>query len=99
MYILNPVFSFIAFATPFTSKLGITFVYRLPGPIIIASAFCIASITPGAGEQLEGFINIRFILLTLSATISGILSLFVITVPSSNSAQISIGSNVTGILL
>ena len=46
--------------------------------------------------QLDGLINIRLILLTLSVTISGIFSLFVITVPSSNSAQISIGSNVTG---
>ena len=55
-----------------------------------------ASNTPGAGLQFEGFINIRFILLTLSATTSGICSLFFIIVPSSSSAHISIGSNVTG---
>ena len=52
----------MAFATPFTKRLGITLVYKLPGPIIIASAFWIASITPGAGVQLDGLIKIRLIL-------------------------------------
>jgi len=49
------VLSFIAFATPFTKRFGITFVYKLPGPITIQSASFIASITPGAGLQFVGF--------------------------------------------
>ena len=73
-----------------------TLVYKLPGPITIASASSIASTTPGATLQFVGFINIRFILLVFEFTISGILSLLSITVPSSNSAQICIGSKVTG---
>ena len=52
--------SFIAFATPFIKRFGITFVYKLPGPITIQSAFFIASTTPGVGLQFEGF---KYILL------------------------------------
>ena len=95
-YILNALLSFIAFATPFTKRFGITLVYKLPGPITIASASSIASITPGATLQFVGLINIRLILLVFEFTISGILSLLSITVPSSSSAHIFIGSNVTG---
>ena len=51
-----------------------TLVYKLPGPITIASASSIASTTPGATLQFVGFINIRFILLVFEFTISGILS-------------------------
>ena len=53
-YTLIALDSFIALVTPLTSKFGITFVYKLPGPITIASASLIASITPGAGIQLVG---------------------------------------------
>ena len=95
-YILKALLSFIAFVTPFTNKFGITFVYKLPGPITIASASAIASKTPGAGLQLVGFINILFILLILLVTSSSIFSLFSIIVPSSSSAHIFISSNVTG---
>ena len=42
--------------TCFTNKFGITLVYKLPGPITIASAFLIASNTPGAGTQFDGVI-------------------------------------------
>ena len=55
-YILKALLSLIVFATFFTNKLGITFVYKLPGPITIASASAIASNTPGAGLQFEGVI-------------------------------------------
>ena len=46
--------SLIAFDTFLTKRFGKTFVYKLPGPIIIASASSIASITPGEGLQLDG---------------------------------------------
>ena len=62
MYTFIAVLSFKAFATPLIKRFGITFVYKLPGPIIIQSAFFIASITPGAGLQFVGLINILFIL-------------------------------------
>ena len=55
IYAFIAVLSFIALATPFTNKFGITLVYKLPGPIIIQSAFFIASTTPGSGLQFEGF--------------------------------------------
>ena len=89
--------SFIAFETFFTSKFGITFVYKLPGPNIIASALSIASKTPGAGWQFDGEIKILFIDSTFWVTTSGILSFCSITVPSFNSAHIVISSKVTGI--
>ena len=98
-YTFIALLSFIAFATPFTNKFGITFVYKLPGPIIIASASAIASNTPGAGVAFDGEINILFIVSTLSATISGILLFCSIVVPSFSSAHIFISSKVTGITL
>ena len=55
--------SLIALETPFTNRFGITFVYKLPGPIIIQSAFRIASTTPGAGLQFDGLIVINLSLL------------------------------------
>ena len=72
-YIFIALLSFIALYTPFTNKFGITFVYKLPGPITIQSAFFIASTTPGAGLQFVGFIIILFIFVNLSDTTSGIL--------------------------
>ena len=96
MYILIATDSFIALATLFTNKFGITFVYKLPGPIIIQSASFIASITPGAGLQFEGFNVILFILVNLSYTTSGIFDFYVTIYPFSSSAFISISSNVTG---
>ena len=65
-----------------------TFVYRLPGPIIIASASFIVSNTPGAGTQFEGFIYILSILAIFSNTVSAILSFSSTIVPSFNSAHI-----------
>ena len=65
--------SFIALFIPFINKFGITFVYKLPGPITIQSASFIASTTPGAGLQLDGLIVILFILVSFSDTTSGIL--------------------------
>ena len=88
--------SFTALDTFLTNKFGKTFVYKLPGPIIIASASSMASITPGAGLQLDGEIYILFIASIFSETISGILSFLCIVVPSVNSAQIVISSKVTG---
>ena len=96
-YIFIALLSLIAFATPFTNKFGITFVYRLPGPIIILSASLIASNTPGAGLQFDGFKYTLLIFVILSFTISGILSFSSTTYPLSNSAQIFISSDVTGI--
>ena len=49
--------SLIALETPFTNRFGITFVYKLPGPIIIPSASLIASITSGRALQFVGFKN------------------------------------------
>ena len=95
-YILIALLSLIAFATPFTNKFGITFVYKLPGPIIILSASFIASKTPGAGLQFDGFKYTLFILVILSFTISGILSFSSTTYPFSSSAHICISSVVTG---
>lgn len=63
-YILNPFASLIAFETPGTSRFGITFVYKLPGPNTIASASFIASITPGATLIFVGDMYILLILLT-----------------------------------
>ena len=95
-YIFIALLSFIAFDTFFTNRFGITLVYKLPGPITIASAFFIASSTPGAGIQFDGLIYILLILVTLSNTISGILSFSSTTIPFSSSAQIFTSSNVTG---
>ena len=81
MYTFIAVDSFIAFVTPFINKLGITFVYKLPGPITIQSAFLIASTTPGAGLQFEGFNTILFIFVNFSDTISGILDFSSTTYP------------------
>ena len=63
-YTLNPLASLIALETPGTNKFGITFVYKLPGPITMLSASWIASITPGATLMLVGEINTLEILLT-----------------------------------
>lgn len=95
-YIFIAFDSFIVLDTFFTSRFGITFVYKLPGPIIIASAFFIASKTPGAGTQFDGFIYILFIFVTLSNTTSGIFSFSSTTIPFSSSAHMFISSNVTG---
>ena len=95
MYIFTALLSLIAFATFFTNKLGNTLVYKLPGPIIMASASSMAEITPGAGLQFDGLIKIRWITSTFSDTTSGILSFFFTIVPSVSSAQIVISSSVT----
>ena len=58
--------SFIVLETFLTNRFGKTLVYKLPGPIIIASASEIASNTPGAGLQLDGLIYILSILATFS---------------------------------
>ena len=55
-YILVALLFFISRAIPFINKLGITLVYKLPGPITIASASLIASSTPGAGIVFVGVI-------------------------------------------
>ena len=96
-YIFVALLSLIDFAIPFINKFGITLVYKLPGPITIASASIIASITPGAGLVFVGVIYTLCIFLPFLLTSSGIIDLSSTTLPSSNSAQILIGSNVTGI--
>ena len=58
--------SLIALETPFTNRFGITFVYKLPGPIIIPSASLIASITSGRALQFVGFKYTLFIFVNLS---------------------------------
>ena len=66
---------------------------------MIQSAFLIASITPGAGLQLDGFNKILLIFVILSETTSGILDFSSTTYPLASSATIFISSNVTGITL
>jgi len=64
--------SLIALDTPFTNKFGITFVYKLPGPIIIPSASLIDSITSGNALQFVGLKYTLFIFVNLSYTVSAI---------------------------
>ena len=89
--------SFIARDTPLTSKFGITFVYKLPGPIIIPSASFIASITSGNALQFVGFRYTLFTFVSLSYTASAIFDFSSIKYPFSSSAHIFILSFVTGI--
>ena len=80
-----------------TKRFGNTSVYKLPGPIIIASASEIASTTPGAATQLDGLMYILCISVTLSYVTWGIFSLPSTNVPSFNSAHIVSLSKVAGI--
>ena len=52
--------SLIALDTPFTNKFGITFVYKLPGPIIIPSASLIDAFTASAVFAQISFIAAKY---------------------------------------